>query len=345
MIRIGVICPSEIAYRRFMPAIMKCAQEEIKYMGVAVANEQEWFGEKVPQNASQILDGEREKAQKFVDEFGGRIYDGYDALLQSEEIDAVYLPLPPALHYKWAKRALECGKHVYLEKPFTPSLKEAEELISLAKEKNLALHENYMFVFHKQIEEIKEEVKKGSIGDVRLYRISFGFPRRAVETDFRYHKALGGGTILDNGGYTFKLAALFLGEDAKVTQGCLNYTEEFDVDLFGSAVMVGKDGLNAQLAFGMDNDYKCSLEIWGSKGTLFTNRILTAPEGFVPEMNLHTQAGDEKVSLSADDAFYKSINHFADCVKKENVREENYELIRNQAQRVQAFHDLARRKN
>ena len=343
MIRIGVICPSEIAYRRFMPAISKCDENKVKYMGVAVASPEEWFGEKIPENAHQILEGESKKAQRFVDEFGGEIYEGYDAMLQSQEIDAVYLPLPPALHYKWAKRALECGKHVYLEKPFTPSLQEAEELILLARKNKLALHENYMFVFHKQIEEIKEEVKKGSIGDVRLYRISFGFPRRAVEIDFRYHKALGGGTILDNGGYTFKLAALFLGEDAKVTQGYLNYTSEFEVDLFGSAVMVGNDGLNAQLAFGMDNDYKCSLEIWGSKGTLFTNRILTAPEGFVPEMNLHTQAGDEKILLSADDAFYKSIEHFASCVNDMGIREENYELIANQAKRMQQFQDLARR--
>lgn len=341
MIRIGIICPSEIAYRRFLPACKEA--KEFSYVGVAVASKEEWFGEDVAEEkAKEVLDKEWEKAEEFQKNYGGKIYEGYERLLSSDDIDAVYLPLPPALHYRWAKKALEYGKHVFLEKPFATQKTEANDLIAIAKEKKLALHENYMFVYHDQLKVIDEEIKSGAIGDVRLYRVSFGFPRRAAG-DFRYNKALGGGSILDNGGYTLKLGALLLGDTAKVVYGKRNYTDEFDVDLFGSAVMENEEGTTVQLSFGMDNAYKCDLEVWGSKGTLFTGRILTAPAGFVPTMTIKTNEGEVVKELPADDTFLKSIECFQQCVLNEEAREENYKVIAQQAELLQDFIELSDR--
>lgn len=341
MIRIGIICPSEIAYRRFLPACKEA--KEFSYAGVAVATKEEWFGEDVAEEkAKEVLDKEWEKAEEFRKNYGGKIYEGYESLLSSDDIDAVYLPLPPALHYRWAKKALEYGKHVFLEKPFATQKSEANDLIAMAKEKKLALHENYMFVYHDQLKVIDEEIKSGTIGDVRLYRVSFGFPRRAAG-DFRYNKALGGGSILDNGGYTLKLGALLLGDTAKVVYGKRNYTDEFDVDLFGSAVMENEEGTTVQLSFGMDNAYKCDLEVWGSKGTLFTGRILTAPAGFVPTMTIKTNEGEVVKELPADDTFLKSIECFQQCVLNEQAREDNYKVIAQQAELLQEFMELSDR--
>lgn len=341
MIRIGIICPSEIAYRRFLPACKEA--KEISYVGVAVASKEEWFGEEVAEEkAKEVLDKEWEKAEEFQKNYGGKIYEGYESLLSSDDIDAVYLPLPPALHYQWAKKALEYGKHVFLEKPFATNKTDANDLIAMAKEKKLALHENYMFVYHDQLKVIDQEIKNGTIGDVRLYRVSFGFPRRAAG-DFRYNKALGGGSILDNGGYTIKLGALLLGDTAKVVYGKRNYTSEFDVDLFGSAVMENEEGTTVQLSFGMDNAYKCDLEVWGSKGTLFTGRILTAPAGFAPTMTIKTNEGEVVKELPADDTFLKSIECFRECVMNEKAREENYKVIAKQAELLQEFIELSDR--
>ena len=165
MIRIGIICPSEIAYRRFLPALKE--NGEFSYAGVAVATKEEWFQEEVAEEkATAVLAKEQEKAEEFQKNYGGEIFDGYEAMLSSDKIDAVYLPLPPALHYQWAKKALSYGKHVFLEKPFAACKKEAMDLIAEAKEKKLALHENYMFVFHEQISAIKKEIEGGIIGDV-----------------------------------------------------------------------------------------------------------------------------------------------------------------------------------
>ena len=325
-VKIGIICPSEIAFRRFMPAIQKldCAE----YIGVAHANAKEWFGDNEPNET--LLLSEKEKAENFRKEYGGKVFESYESLLTSPEVDAIYLPLPPALHYRWAKEALTHGKHIFLEKPSTTSFADTSDLVNIAEEKSLAVHENYMFAFHKQIAEIQDIINSGKLGDVRLYRIAFGFPQRA-KNDFRYNKALGGGALLDCGGYTIKLATMLLGETAKTVYSKLNYTDGFDVDIYGSAAMVNADGTTAQLSFGMDNSYKCELEVWGSKGFLRTGRILTAPDGFEPTAEITIGNEAETVKLSTDDTFGKSIEHFCRCVSDVKTREDNYKTILKQA--------------
>jgi len=343
MIRIGVICPSEIAFRRFLPSLQQA--EGFQYIGVAIASPHEWFGENVnnvgKDAIDRILTTEKDKAQKFVDAYCGKIFDGYGTMISSDEIDAIYLPLPPTLHFMWAEMALLKGKHVFVEKPSTTCLADTQRLISIAKEKNLALHEDYMFIYHNQLEAINEIVRSGELGDVRLYRITFGFPRRD-SLDFRYNKALGGGALLDAGGYTMKYATTLLGMSGKLIAATANYLPEFEVDMYGSATMVNDEGVVAQLAFGMDNDYKCDVEIWCSKGTLTSCRVLTAPTGFVPTCTIKKNQEYETRNLPADDAFLKSIQHFGLCVKDGAVRKENYELIEHQEALVEKYRELAK---
>lgn len=333
MKRIGIICPSEIAFRRFLPALKEAGCFE--YAGVAIANKEEFVGAN-----NEVLAKERAKAQNFADNYGGKIYEGYKTLIESPEVDAVYLPLPPGLHYQWAKVVLAAGKHILVEKPCTTALAKTEDLLQEARDKRLAVHENYMFAFHEQLEAVNEIVKSGEIGDVRLYRISFGFPMRA-QNDFRYNKALGGGALLDCGGYTFKYASLLLGPTAKMKYAQSNNIDGFGVDMYGSAALVNEEGVTAQVAFGMDHNYKCELEVWGSKGTLFTNRILTAPVGFVPEVVIRKGNEEEKRNLPVDDAFKKSILHFCHCIEDAKVRKENYQTLLRQATLVEDFKRLA----
>ncbi len=329
MIRIGVICPSEIAIRRFMPALNKL--KAFHFAGVAVASQKEW-----PKADETSLNAEKEKAREFTDNYGGRIFDSYNSIVQSDDIDALYLPLPPSLHYMWAKEVLKAGKHVLLEKPATTFYENTDELIELAQKNNLALHENYMFAFHAQLSAINDIIQSKEIGDVRLYRISFGFPRRAAN-DFRYNKALGGGALLDAGGYTIKYASMLLGKTAKIVYAQSQFTDEFEVDIAGSAALVNDYGVSAQIAFGMDNSYKCDLEVWGSKGSLFAGRVLTAPADFTPQAEIKVENETHTRSLPADDAFKKSILHFMQCIENKSSRTNNYKTIIKQAQLVEDF--------
>lgn len=343
MIRVGIICPSEIAFRRFLPALQKCP--EYFYAGVAIADKNEWFGESavtVPDaEFEKVRNGERKKAENFHCLYGGEIFENYASLIDNPNVDAIYVPLPPALHFKWAELALKKGKHVLVEKPSTTSGKDTEKLIALAKEKGLALHENYMFVFHNQLKVIKSVVDSGKLGDVRLYRLDFGFPRRAMN-DFRYSHKMGGGALLDCGGYTLKYATILLGGNVSLEYARINYSNEFDVDIYGSAALSNKAGQVVQVGFGMDNEYKCTLEIWGSEGRLVTGRILTAPAGFSPSYEFIQGNKSELVDLPSDDTFLKSLQFFNNCISDLKVREESFKMIQKQADLIDEFRRISK---
>jgi len=330
-LKIGILCPSEIAFRRFLPALQKCS-DLFEYAGVAVADKSEWFGD-TPDD--DVWFAEKEKATRFREIYGGEIFSGYKALI-ADDVACVYIPTPPALHYKWAKVALEAGKHVFVEKPCTTDFADTRTLLNMAKAKSLAVHENYMFQYHSQIEAIKSAIDIGTIGDVRLLRMDFGFPFRGAN-DFRYGKVLGGGALLDCGGYTVKLASMLLGNNPRIAQMSLTGKEGFDVDIFGNATMVDDNGLTAQISFGMDNSYRCSLDIWGSKGSIYTNRIFTAHDGFEPTLQITTPDGTTEKKLPADNTFKKSIEFFFECINSDLCREKNHGNILRQAGLVETF--------
>lgn len=304
--RVGILGTANIASRRFLPALM--LWENMEYVGVASRT--------------------KEMAEVFVSSNGGKPYVGYQSMLEDMSIDAVYLPLPPSLHYEWTKAALLNGKHVIVEKPIVSCKKQLEELFEIANKNNLVIHENYMFVYHKQIEYIVNLVQNSEVGKIRLIQCKFGFPHRK-KGDFRYEKALGGGSLVDCGGYTVKLASKLLGNELTVFDAYLNYENE-EVDLYGSAVLRNQDGVTAQLAFGMDNDYKCELEIWGSEGVIKAPRVFTASAIDIAKV-IVCKNGEEKMQYTfLDDHFKKSIQYFNRCLESELVREENLKEIKKQ---------------
>lgn len=314
--KIGILGTADIAFRRFLPALAQCS--ELTYAGIA---------SRTP-----------EKAARFVAAFGGRAYPCYDALLEDKDVDAVYVPLPPALHFEWGKKALLAGKHLFMEKPFTTNLEQTRELLQFAQERGLTVHENYMFLYHSQLAEVKKMITSGELGEIRLYRMAFGFPKRAGN-DFRYHKALGGGALLDCGGYPVRLALELLGDSAKVTQSRLVQPAGYEVDLYGSAVLENAEGMTAQISFGMDNAYQCQLEVWGSKATLIAPRIFTAGADVAPQVILRSSHDEKTVMLEKDDQFLNSIERFGKAIADVNIRSSVRETIRKQAAFVEAIRE------
>ena len=312
MVRLGILGCSDIAFKRFMPVVSNIDGLKV----VAVGEEYD-----------------RKKLEPFCRKYDLEGEESFEHLISREDIDAVYVPQPPAFHYRWAKQALENGKHVLVEKPSTVSYSLSKDLVNIAAERDLTLHENYMFQYHSQILAIKEIVSSGEIGDIRLIRADFGFPLRAGN-DFRYSRALGGGALLDAGGYTAKLATMFLGETVKVDTAQMNYLSDYEVDMYGNASLSNSTGMVCQIGFGMDCGYQCSLEIWGSRGKLYTNRIFTAPDNYQPTVRVETSAGSKEVTLPADSHFQHSIERFMAGINDRKVREEMYGEILLQAKLV-----------
>lgn len=325
MIKIGILGASDIAFRRMVPALYNSTQFE--YIGVAIPSLKEWGSAK---NAEEMISLQKVKAQTFQEKFGGKIYESYESLLKSDEVTAVYIPLPPGLHYKWGSEGLKNNKHILLEKPFTTCLEDTRNLLKEAEQRGLAVHENFAFLYHKQIETIEDILSKEEIGELRLIRAAFGFPYRG-ENDFRYHKAMGGGALLDCGGYPLKLADHLLGGTTIVSTSFLSSCKNHDVDVFGSATLKNRDGQIAQIAFGMDNSYKCDLEIWGSKGYLSTKRVFT-PTAEMQTQIIINNAEERIICVQPDDQFLHSAEFFAACVQDEKKRKDHYKTIEHQAE-------------
>ena len=238
-------------------------------------------------------------------------YVGYQAIIDDEEIDAVYIPIPNSMHYEWAKKSLESGKHVLVEKSLCSCFSEVKELISIAKKNNKVLMENFQFRFHPQTSFLKKILDDGIIGEIRSLKASFGFPPFKSKNNIRYFKSLGGGALLDAGAYTVKISQILLGTKLKVKSSSLMKDKNHEVEIWGGAHLENKnDGVFSQLAFGFDNFYKCGVDIWGSKGTLSTNRLFTAPEDLKPEFEIKNNNGNKLLKCESANHFKLMLIHF-----------------------------------
>lgn len=289
-IKIGVLGTANIAKRSIIPTLLNLSD----YFEV-------------------VAIGSRNASHELQQKFGVRVVQGYQQLIDIPELDAVYIPLPTGMHYDWIKKALNRGLHVWSEKSLAQSASEVKELNGLAESKGLALLENFQFRFHKQITELKRIVFEDKLlGDLRLFRSFFGFPPFSDTNNIRYQKELGGGALLDAGAYTLKAATTFLGTDLKLIGSSMQIDPRFGVDICGSAQLFNSQrNLDVQVSYGFDNYYQCGIEIWGTKGKLFTNRLYTARIGFVPYAEVQTERGHETIQLSEDDHFKNIAMHFA----------------------------------
>ncbi|MGJ8733199.1 MAG: Gfo/Idh/MocA family protein [Cellulophaga sp.] len=251
------------------------------------------------------------------------IVEGYDNLLNTENIQLVYIPLPTGLHYQWVKKAIELGKHVLVEKSATNNYLEAQELIALAKKKNVAVVENFQFQHHSQHQYIFNLINNNEIGEIRSFRSSFGFPTFDRSSNIRYKKELGGGSLLDAGAYVLKASSFIMGNGFEVKSAFLKMNNELDVDWFGGAFLVNKEkDIFSEVAFGFDNFYQCNYEVWGSKGKITSTRAFTAKADFKPTIILEKQGYKEEIELPKDDHFVNMISYFIDLVSTKTFDKE-----------------------
>lgn len=316
--KIGIVIlgASEIAFRRFLPALQK--NNRFEYVGVAYYREQD-----------------SEFAKKFQETYGGEIFTSFETAINDSRVGAVYVPQPPALHHKFGKMVLEARKHLFMEKPFTTSLGDSKELGDIAKSNDLAVIENYMFRFHKQIDELVKIVDSGKIGVIDHYEVRFSFPLRQ-KNDFRYSKALGGGALLDCGGYPIYLGNILTKGKGTLINPKLVYDEGYEVDMHGSCILEVDDGPSCEVSFGMNDEYCCYAKAFGSKGTLIAPRVLTAPADFDVKFTIQWNDGcEEEIDVGTDDSFLKSIGYFYDCIVDQGTRQDSFKRILRQAELIE----------
>jgi predicted dehydrogenase len=159
---------------------------------------------------------DRQRATAFSKRHGiPRVADSYEAVLADPEVDAVYVPLPNGLHARWVLAALEHGKHVLCEKPFTSNYEEAEIVAETASASGRVVVEAFHYRYHPLAHRMLEITRSGELG--RLERIEAWLCAPIFnKKDIRYQRDLAGGAMMDMGCYVVNMARMLGGEEPEV---------------------------------------------------------------------------------------------------------------------------------
>ena len=186
-----------------------------------------------------VASRERPRAETYASEHGiAKAHGSYDDLLADDDVDAVYISLPNSLHHEWTMRALEAGKHVLCEKPYSRIPGEVIEAFDTATDDGLVLTEAFMYRHHPQTTIVKQVVEEGRIGRVRLVRTGFSF-RLDDETDVRLEPDLMGGALMDVGCYCVSGSRLIAGEPERVEGEAVVGPTGVDIAFYGMLRLPG----------------------------------------------------------------------------------------------------------
>jgi len=208
-------------------------------------------------------------------------------LCADPEIGAVYVATPHPLHEPHTLAAIEAGKHVLCEKPLAMDAASAERMIDAARRRGTFLMEAFMYRCHPLVRELVAHLAQGAIGEVRHIRADFGFRAERNPAGRLFSPALGGGAILDVGGYPMSLARLVAGvaaggqfaEPVRLSGG--GYVGPSGVDELASAHLTFATGVTAELTCAVRHDVGTRVVIFGESG-----RVIL-PNPWLPEGDRH----------------------------------------------------------
>jgi predicted dehydrogenase len=223
---------------------------------------------------------------EFARAFGIKdVFASYEALLDSPDVDAVYIPLPNSLHAEWAVKAADAGKPVLCEKPLALNAAEARRVASHFAAKNVPLMEGFMYRFHPQNIHAQKLVKDGAIGDVREVRAHLSVDIMAdAAGNVRFDKALGGGSLLDMGCYAVSAARRFLGEPV-AAQASFDVDAKSGVDLAASAILEFSGGRSGLVSCSFKAGGQGFYQVIGTEGAI------DVPRAFIPGMGSRVAEG------------------------------------------------------
>ena len=219
-------------------------------------------------------------------------WDTIDNMLSDSNLDIIYLATPPGLHYEHGLKVLQANKHLWCEKPFTTNLEHSQNLIEVSSQNDLSVCESFMYLYHPQFILLKEFVDKGKLGRVKSIYCRFGLPT-LDNPGFRFNQKLGGSCLLDVGSYPVSaIICLFPEKGIEIMDSRLNVSNDYSVDIGGIAHLKIDSDIDCILEWAYNSSYKNEIDIWGDKGSLYTDRIFSKNENYNPEFRLTDLRGN-----------------------------------------------------
>jgi predicted dehydrogenase len=315
--RFGIISTAKIARTSVVPAIQHSDHE-----------------------VTAIASRDAGRAAAVAEDLGiPRAYGSYEALLADDDLDAVYNPLPNALHAEWTKRAADAGLHVLCEKPFAVDASEADDVFDYCASRDVTVMEAFMYRFHPRTERAAEVVAE-ELGDVQSVTASFTFALRGRPDDVRLAPDLAGGSAMDVGCYAVSAARLFLGEPDRVYARTTD-SRDAGVDTQMTAVLEYDSGATARVASGFDTPHHERYRVETTDG------YLVAEDAFGPDpdqsVSITYGVDSRTVTETFDpvDHYRLQVDDFAEvAVSGDPPRVDRAETVRNMAV-LDAVHESA----
>lgn len=299
-VRWGVLGCSGIGKSRTIPGLLACENAEL----YAIAGRNE------------------EKLKAYAEPFAPKkLYTDYQALLDDENVGAVYLPLPNGIHMEWVKKAAAAGKHILCEKPMALTEEQVREMFAAAKEHGVLLEEAYAYRHAQLVQKVKEIVDSGAIGRIR-YLESKHSTFDTNRSGIRYQKGNGGGAVYDVTCYNVSLASYLFGKDPEDMSVYCGFDKETGVDVSDAVMLRYEEGVTAMLYAGLDAYRRGCYSILGETGRIDVDHKFNSSgvchirvsTGARPQGAEYVDETTTEYTIWVDDNYKKEIELFSDAV-------------------------------
>ena len=256
-------------------------------LSTAEIGQKNWQAIRLAENATlkAVASRSEQKAQDFIDRCQSHVsFDerpqalgSYEALLESSEIDAIYIPLPTGIRKKWVIEAAKAGKHVLCEKPCAPSLRDLQEMIDSCNASNVQFMDGVMFMHSQRLPKVREVLDSDRLGDLRRLHVQFSFcaPQEFMQGNIRSSSELEPqGCVGDLGWYAIRimLFAMNYKMPKQVTGRYLNQHQRADssspvpTEFFSELFF--DDGISASFYVSFVTEHQQFVHVSGTKGHL-----------------------------------------------------------------------------
>jgi len=209
-------------------------------------------------------------------------------MLASDEIDAVYIPLPTSQHVEWTRKAIEAGKHVLCEKPISLRAEEIRDLMAARDQHGVLVSEAFMVTYHPQWHKVRELIQEGKIGNLKHVQASFTYHN--VDPDnMRNQVALGGGVIPDIAVYPVVATRFATQTEPNIVSASVDFDPEFKTDRYAN-VQLSFDNFDMSFYVSTQMALRQTIVFHGDKGFIelrapFNSNLYDGDEVLLQDLN------------------------------------------------------------
>ena len=252
------------------------------------------------------------KLQDFKQKYNPiKEYRSYDELLHDSNVDAVYIPLPNSMHYKWVLKAAEMKKHILCEKPLGLTAKEVAEIKEVCDKNGVLFMEGLAYRHSPLTQKVKSLIDEGTIGKLKFMESFVGFYFDDLN-DVRFNKDLAGGATYDIGCYNIDIIRHIAGSEPLSIYATGEIEAQSGVDEGSCIMMEFKDGFKAMSYCSFKCAERIGYTIIGELGILEVAAWFNA-EGKV-KITLKKKENTEEIIIDCPDNYMLEVEQFGRCI-------------------------------